>query len=199
MRRALAFVATALVAAGPALAADTYVVDKSHSEALFKVRHLVSRVTGRFNDFTGSVKVDPAQPSAASVEFTIKAASIDTDNEQRDTHLRSQDFFWVEEHPEITFKSSSVKALGQDKYEVTGALTMRGVTKTVTLPVEFLGFTKDPWGNEKAGFALATTLDRKDFGIEWNKALDQGGYLLADEVAVEINLQAARPKPQASN
>jgi len=199
MSRVFAVVAAVLVAAGPALAADTYVVDKSHSEALFKVRHLVSRVSGRFNDFGGTLTLDPARPEASSVEFTLKAASVDTDNEQRDQHLRSQDFFWAEQHPEISFKSTTIKPAGQDSYEVTGELTMRGVTKTVTLPVEFLGFAKDPWGNEKAGFALSTTLNRKDFGIEWNKTLDQGGYLLSDEVAIEINLEAARPRPAATN
>ena len=188
------FLAAAVLAAVPALAADTYSVDKGHSEALFTVKHLMSRVTGRFNDFTGAVNIDPANPSASSVEFTINAASINTDNADRDKHLKSPDFFDVEKNPAITFKSTKVTPAGKDKYNVDGTLTMRGVSKPVSLPVEFLGFGKDPYGNEKAGFAVETTLNRKDYGISWNKALDQGGYVLGDDVKIVINLETAKKK-----
>jgi polyisoprenoid-binding protein YceI len=133
------------------------------------------------------------------VEFTLKAASIDTSNENRDKDLRGANFFDVEKFPEITFKSTSVKAAGKDRYDVTGTLTMRGVAREVTLPVSFLGFGKDPWGNEKAGFSTDVTLNRKDFGIVWNKALDSGGVLLGDEVWVSINLETAKKKEAASN
>ena len=188
------FVVAALLATSPLLAADTYAIDKGHSEAAFTIKHLVSKVSGRFNDFGGNVSLDPANPAQSSVEFTIKTASINTDNADRDKHLKSPDFFDVEKNPEITFKSSKVTAAGKDKFNVDGALTMRGVTKQVTLPVEFQGFVKDPWGNEKAGFAVETTLNRKDYGLVWNKALDQGGYLLGDDVKIVINLEAAKKK-----
>src|SRR5258707_1912054 len=188
----------AVLAASPVLA-DTYVIDKAHSEAGFQVRHLMSKVRGHFNDYAGSVTVDPAKPESASVEFTIKAATIDTANEGRDKDLREANFFDVAKFPEITFKSSKVKAAGKDKYDVTGTLTIHGVAKEVTLPVQFLGFGKDPWGNDRAGFSIDTTLNRKDFGISWNKALDNGGVLLGDDVWVSINLETAKKKEAASN
>jgi polyisoprenoid-binding protein YceI len=190
--------AVAVLAASPVLA-DTYVIDKNHSDASFQVRHMMSRVRGQFNDYAGTITVDPAKPESAIVEFTLKAASIDTANDNRDKDLRGPNFFDVEKFPEITFKSTKVKATGKDKYDVAGTLTIHGVAKEVTLPVQFLGFGKDPWGNEKAGFAIDTTLNRKDFGIVWNKALDNGGVLLGDEVWVSINLEAAKKKEAASN
>jgi polyisoprenoid-binding protein YceI len=198
IRKLSLIVAAAVIAASPVLA-DTYVIDKNHSDASFQVRHMMSRVRGQFNDYAGSVTVDPAKPEGASVEFTLKAASIDTANDSRDKDLRSANFFDVEKFPEITFKSTKVKAAGKDKYDVTGTLTIHGVAREVTLPVQFLGFGKDPWGNEKAGFAIDTTLNRKDFGIVWNKTLDSGGVLLGDEVWVSINLEAAKKKEAASN
>lgn len=184
----------AFAALSPAYAADTYVVDRSHSEATFQIRHLVSKVSGRFTDFSGTIVGDPAKPESASVEFTIKAASINTDNADRDSHLRTADFFDVEKNPEITFKSSAIKKTGEGRYAVTGKFTMRGVTKTIVVPVEYLGVVRDPWGNEKAGFTAKLTLNRKDYGINWNKALDNGGVLLSDEVDVVVNLEAAKKK-----
>jgi polyisoprenoid-binding protein YceI len=199
MIRKLSLTAAAAVLAASPVLADTYVIDKSHSDASFQVRHMMSRVRGQFNDYAGSITVDPAKPESASVEFTLKAASIDTANDNRDKDLRSANFFDVEKFPEITFKSTKVKATGKDKYDVTGTLTIHGVAKEVTLPVQFLGFGKDPWGNEKAGFAIDTTLNRKDFGIVWNKTLDSGGVLLGDEVWVSINLETAKKKETATN
>jgi polyisoprenoid-binding protein YceI len=189
---------TVALAAGLALpaAADTFVVDRNHSGATFSIRHLMSRVNGRFTDFTGTIVGDPAKPAQAKVEFTIKAASIDTDQESRDKHLRSADFFDVEKHPDITFVSMRITPAGKDKYDVTGNLTMRGVTKQVTLPVTYLGSLVDPYKNEKFGFEATTTLNRKDFGIVWNTALDAGGTVLSDDVAVTVNLQAARKKEE---
>ncbi|HEV2719426.1 MAG TPA: YceI family protein [Thermoanaerobaculia bacterium] len=174
---------------------QTYVVDRPHSQATFTVRHMMSKVSGKFDDFSGAVALDRANPAASSVEFTIKTASIDTGIADRDKHLRSADFFDAEKNPEIRFKSTAI-APSKEKnvYNVTGDLTMRGVTKRVTLPVEFLGFQKDPWGNERAGFQLETKLNRKDYGINWNKALDNGGFLLADDVAISINLEALPKK-----
>jgi polyisoprenoid-binding protein YceI len=195
MKATRILVAALALAATPIFAADTYVVDKAHSEATFKIRHMMSKVSGKFDDFTGSINIDAKKAAASSVEFTINATSIDTGNENRDKHLRSADFFDVEKTPTITFKSTKVAA-GKKKnlYNVTGTLTMHGVSKTVTLPVEFLGFQKDPGGNEKAGFSIDTVLNRKDYGINWNKALDAGGALLSDDVNIEINIEAAKSK-----
>lgn len=192
-RRIVAAFALATLTALPAVAATTWTVDKAHSNVDFSVRHLMANVRGHFADYDGVIVMD-ADPAKSSVEFTIQSKSIDTANEQRDTHLRSADFFEVEKYPAITFKSTAVKKTGDNAYEVTGPLTMRGVTKVVTLPVTFLGEAKDPWGNLKGGFSLSTVLNRKDFGINWNKALDQGGFILGDEVKVEINLEVGVKK-----
>ncbi|MEO8033349.1 MAG: YceI family protein [Acidobacteriota bacterium] len=188
------FALVSILAVAPVFA-DTYTVDKTHSEATFKVRHMMSKVSGKFDDFSGTVKGDPKTPGSSSVEFTIKTASINTGTADRDKHLRSAEFFDAEKYPEITFKSTSIKATSKKNvFSVTGNLTMRGVTKTITLPVEFLGTGKDPWGNEKAGFSLDTTLNRKDYGINWNKALDNGGMLVSDDVAISINIESMKDK-----
>ena len=196
MKRTALVIALALSAAAAFADTQTYVVDRAHSQATFTVRHLMSKVTGKFDDFAGVVNVDRANPAASSVEFTIKTASIDTGDAGRDKHLRTPDFFDAEKNPEIHFKSTAIAPTKtKNVFDVTGDLTMRGVTKRVTLPVEFLGFQKDPWGNERAGFEIDTKLNRKDYGINWNKALDNGGYLLADDVAIAINLETV-PKKQ---
>jgi len=190
--------AAAVALASPALAAETYQFDKSHTTVGFQVRHIFTMLGGKFQDFSGTIKVDRAKPESSSVEFTIQAATIFTNDAKRDEHLKSPDFFDTAAHPTITFKSTSVKPAGKDVYEVTGDLTMRGVTKRVTLPVTFLGEGKDPWGNEKMGFELATTLNRKDYGIIWNQTLDAGGYLLGDDVQISISLQAVKKKDAAN-
>ncbi len=192
MKSILNLVAAVAVAAS-AFAADNFVVDKNHSEATFQVRHLVSRVSGKFDDFAGAISVDQANPAASSVEFTIKTPSVNTGVTDRDKHLRSADFFDVEKFPEISFKSTSIKPSSRkDVYDVTGTFTMHGITKTITLPVEFLGFVKDPRGNQRAGFTARTTLNRKDYGILWNRALDNGGTLLSDDVDITVNIEAAK-------
>ena len=199
MMRALigCLVALLSLAASPALAADSYSFDKAHTTVLFQVRHIVTNVTGKFKDFEGQIQVDKANPPASTVDFTIQAASIDTNEPKRDEHLRSADFFDVANHPKLTFKSTSIKPAGKDSYQVTGELTMRGVTKPVTLDVAFLGEGKDPWGNDKMGFDVTGKLNRKDFDMNWNKALDNGGVLLADEVKVQIAVEANKAKPAA--
>jgi polyisoprenoid-binding protein YceI len=184
-------------AAAPVFAADTYTVDKTHSDVSFQVRHLVSRVRGEFTDFEGTIQVDAARPEASSVVFTIEAASINTNSEGRNKHLNSEDFFDTAKFPEITFKSSKVIPAGKDKYSVTGAFTMHGVTKEITLPVSYLGTMTDPRGAERAGFELSTKLNRKDYGVSWNKALDNGGFMLSDEVDVTISLETVRKAPEA--
>lgn len=198
MNRTFAVVALAAGLAGSADAADTLVIDRVHSEASFQVRHFVSKVRGRFTDFSGTILADHAKPEASSVEFTVKTASIDTDQANRDKHLQSADFFDAEKFPEISFKSTSVKSAGKDKFDVTGNLTMRGVTRQVTLPVTYLG-SVGAGKNAKHGFEATTTINRKDFGIVWNKALDNGGYMLGDDVTVTINIEAAPPKEAAAN
>lgn len=183
------------VAAVPAFAqTQTFAVDKNHSAAQFKVRHFTSNVIGQFRDFDAVANLDRANPAKSSIEFTIQATSIDTGAEGRDKHLRSADFFDVEKFPTITFKSTSIAAAGKDQYNVTGDFTMHGVTKRITLPVTFLGFAKTQRG-DKAGFELETTLNRKDYGIEWNRALDEGGFMLSDDVKVDINLELNQKVP----
>jgi polyisoprenoid-binding protein YceI len=178
------------------LAQETWTVDKPHSTANFKVRHFTANVIGAFSDFDGTINLDRENPAKSSVELTIQSASIDTNNENRDKHLRSADFFEVEQFPTITFKSTAVTPKGKDAFEVTGDLTMHGVTKRITLPVTFGGFAKTQHG-EKAGFEVETTLNRKDYGIVWNRALDEGGFMLSDDVKVTINLEMNKQMPEA--
>ena len=178
-------------------AADTFIIDKNHSEATFQVRHLMSKVTGKFLDFAGSIEIEATNPGASSVVFTIKTTSIDTGVAGRDKDLRSANFFDAERNPEITFKSTGIKATERkDVYEVTGDFMMHGVTRRILIPVEFLGYAKDPWGNTRAGFSISTKLNRKDYGLDWNKALDSGGFLLSDDVNININIEAVKAKPK---
>jgi len=198
MNRTFAILALASSLAGSAAAAETLVIDRAHSDASFQVRHFVSKVRGRFTDFTGTIVADAAKPEASSVEFTVKTASIDTAQANRDKHLQSADFFDAAQFPEITFKSTKVKSTGKDKFDVTGNLTLHGVTKQITLPVTYLG-SVGAGKDAKHGFETTTTINRKDFGIVWNKAMDAGGYMLGDDVTVNINIEAAPKKDAASN
>ncbi len=176
-------------------------VDAVHSSVEFKIRHLVAKSSGKFKDFSGSITMDPAKPAEGSVQFTIKAASIDTGNAKRDDHLRSADFFEVEKFPEITFKSSRITAKGGTNYEVAGVLTMHGVSQPITLPVQLSGPGPSPFvpGASIAGFSATAKISRKDFGVSWNKTLDSGGTILSDDVDVTIELEAmAKPDAPAS-
>jgi polyisoprenoid-binding protein YceI len=173
----------------------TYSLDRGHSNVRFTIRHLVSEVEGRFTDFDGKVTYDPQAPAASSVEMVVQAASIDTDNAKRDDHLRSADFFDVAKHPTLSFKSVSVKPESANLLQVTGDLTIHGVTKRVTLPVRVTG-TMPFRGGEKAGFSTTFTVDRKDFDVTWNRAVDQGGVLLGDEVEITIRLETDWAPPQ---
>lgn len=185
------FGALALVVmlAGTATAA-TWQIDTTHSTLTFKIRHMLSKTAGQFTDWSGTIEAGD-DLTKGSVNIEIQAASIDTRNEDRDNHLRSPDFFDVENHPTITFTSTKVEQDG-DNFVLHGDLTMVGVTKQVEIPFEFHGTATDPWGNTKAGFSGSTTIDRKDYGIVWNKNLDQGGVLLGDEVEIQIDLAAAQ-------
>src|ERR1051326_406182 len=157
----------------------TFTIDKAHSEVTFQVRHLVTKVRGRFKDFSGTVRFDPAHPERSSVALTIQAASVDTNAADRDQHLRSDDFFAVETFPAITFVSSRVAKKSDEEYDVTGTLTVRGVSKDVTLPVAYLGAATDPWGNARVGFETDVTVNRRDLGLLWNAALETDGKSVA--------------------
>ena len=164
-------------------------IDPAHSHIEFAVRHLmISTVKGRFHEFSGALTGDPSAPAGASVTITIAAASIDTRETQRDAHLRSADFFDADRFPEITFTSTNVARDGND-LNVPGLLTIRGVSKNVTLRVTPEGRAKDPWGNERVGYSATTTINRKDFGLSWNQALETGGVLVGDEVRISIDVQ----------
>jgi len=192
MRKTLTLIALwALLAAVPAAAQGTYSIDTAHSNVGFKIRHLVARVSGEFTEFDGTIVTDFRNLDASSVEFTITTASIDTDNEKRDGHLRSADFFDAENYPEITFKSSKITKKDDDTYVVAGILNMRGVAQPVILNVDFLG-EMQAMGGTRAGYEVSTTINRQDFGVSWNRTLDQGGVLLGDDVEVTINLEVVK-------
>jgi len=165
-------------------------IDRSHSEVAFQVRHLLSKVRGRFADFAGTIEFDESNPRNSRVEVTIQAISIDTAEADRDKHLRSADFFDVDTYPVLTFTSTSVAPRGANIYDVVGDLTIHGATMQVTLPASYLGSAQDPWGNTKFVFEGELTLNRKDFGLTWNAALETGGFLVGDEVKVSLSIQA---------
>lgn len=169
----------------------TFQIDKSHSEIAFQVRHLITRVRGHFTDFAGTIAFDRENPAASRVDVTIQAASIDTNEPTRDTHLRSADFFAADTFPTLRFVSTSVAARGGNEYLVEGDLTIRDVTRRVQLPVTHLGTARDPWGNEKLAFEAETTVNRKDYGLNWKAALETGGFLVGDEVKIQLTIQAA--------
>jgi polyisoprenoid-binding protein YceI len=171
-------------------AARTYQIDKAHSEASFQVRHLLTKVRGRFSEFEGSITLDEAHPERSSVAVSIQASSIDTNEPTRDTHLRSADFFSVDEFPAITFTSSHILPKNKDLFEVTGDLTLRGVTKRITVPVSLLGTARDPWGKDRVAFEAEFTINRKEFGLTWNAALETGGFLVGDDVRILLSIQA---------
>ena len=171
--------------------AKTFAIDLAHSEAGFQVRHLLSKVRGRFTDFTGSIDFDAAEPEKSSVRLAIKAESIDTGVDQRDDHLRSADFFDVAQFPALTFESSAITRTGESSYDVMGALSMHGVTQPVVIPVTFLGRANDAWGNDKLFFEGDVTLSRKDFGLNWNAVVETGGFMVGDEVKVSFSIQAS--------
>ena len=191
---ALAVVLGALSRNG--LAQEAFTFDKNHTLVGFRIRHIVSKVEGRFRDFDGTIWIDRQNPAASRVELTIQAASIDTATENRDKDLRSPNFFDVEKFPTITFKSTKVEPRSDGTYAVTGDFTMHGVTKSIQIPVRSNGFARMGKG-EKAGFEISTKLDRKDYGITWNRALDQGGTLLGDEDEINIQVEANKKEPEA--
>ena len=182
-------------ASAPALTelTGTWTLDPAHTRIGFVARHaMVTKVRGSFNEFEGTAAFDGANPANSHAEVTIKAASIDTRNAQRDEHLRSNDFLAMQEHPEITFTSTGVRQVDDTTFELTGDLTIRGVTNSVTIPFTFEGAAKDPFGNLRAGFEGSVAINRKDWGVTWNAALEGGGVLVSDRVTLEFEISAIK-------
>ena len=169
----------------------TYRIDVGHSELTFRIRHLMSRANGTFREWAGTITADPANWSTGSVDVTIQAASIDTRHERRDTDLRSENFFDVANHPTITFKSTKVEVAGS-QITVTGDLTMKGITRPIVLTGEFLGRMGAGTQRERVGFSATGKLNRTDYGIVWNRAVEGGGVLLGDEVEITLAIEATR-------
>lgn len=194
MLKLIAFAAV-FAAAAQAARADVYEIDSSHSNIGFRIKHLVGKVPGRFTKFSGTISYEPGKPETWKTEAKIHAGSINTDNEKRDGHLRTAEFFDTEKCPDITFKSTKVTDVKDNTAKLHGDLTMHCVTKPIVLDLEIAGTAKDPWGNAKAGFAATGTVNRKDFGIVWNKTLDAGGLMLGEDVAIALDIEAGvKPK-----
>jgi polyisoprenoid-binding protein YceI len=173
--------------------ANGWNIDAAHSGISFSIRHMViSKVRGRFAKYMGKVELDESDLARSFVEATIDAASIDTGTPQRDDHLRSPDFFDVENFPELRFRSTRIEKLDDARYRLTGELTIRNVTQQIELDVEYGGRRTDPWGNERIGFIATGALDRKDFGLTWNQALEAGGVLVGSRVDIELEVQAVK-------
>ena len=171
----------------------TYVLDPAHTRVGFVARHaMVTKVRGQFNEFEGTAVVDGTDLTRSTVQLTIQAASIDTRNEQRDGHLRSNDFLAMEEYPQITFVSTAVEQTGPTGFEVTGDLTIKGVTNPVTIPFEFEGAATDPFGNQRVGFEGSVVINRKDYGVTWNAALETGGVLVSEKITLEFEVSAIK-------
>ena len=171
----------------------TWTLDDTHTRLGFVTRHaMITKVRGSFNDFTGTVTVPAEGIQSASAEVTINASSIDTRNADRDGHLKSNDFFDMENHPQITFTSTKIEGNGSGGVDVTGDLTIKGTTKSITIPFEFEGTATDPFGNQRAGFEGTTTIKRSDFDLTWNATLETGGVLVSEKVTLEIEVSAIK-------
>ena len=172
-----------------------WAIDPTHSKVGFKVKHLmISNVLGSFRDFSGEVKTAGNDFSTAAISFSLKTASVDTEMPDRDGHLKSPDFFDTEKYPVIKFDANCLKDLGDDMYELNGSLKIKDVSKPVTLAVEFGGVMSDPWGNIKAGFSISGKINRKDWGLNWNAALEAGGVLVGEEVKINCDIELTKAK-----
>jgi polyisoprenoid-binding protein YceI len=177
-----------------------YTIDPAHSRLGFVARHaMVTKVRGQFSRFEGTIHADAEDPSRSSASVTIDVSSVDTGNEMRDNHLRTNDFFDVEKYPNITFASTAIRQTGPTTFEVTGDLTIRGVTRSVTFELEFTGAVKDPFGNDRIGFEGSLVVNRKDFGVNWNAPLEAGGVLVSEKVTLELDVAAIRAKAEAAD
>ena len=181
------------------MANTTWALDPTHSELTFKVRHLlVSNVTGHIKQFNATVETEGDNVASAKVNLTAEVSSISTNNEQRDGHLMSPDFFDTANHPAITFTSNQLEKAGDDEYKMHGDLTMRGVTKPVTLKVEFGGKVVDPWGNDRMGFEVHGKINRKDFGVAFSMVSETGGILLGEEISINANVEFVKQAAAAT-
>lgn len=170
-----------------------WAIDADHSSVDFSIRHMmIANVKGTFHSFNAAVEADVTDLTTATIDFSVDLSSIDTRNNDRDTHLKSADFFDVENFPAMTFRSTDVKKTGNGEYDVTGDLTIRGTTNKETFSVIFEGQGKDPWGNEKVGFSAAGNINRGDYGLVWNSALETGGVLVGDKVKVSLQIEASK-------
>ncbi|MDH6516282.1 polyisoprenoid-binding protein YceI [Streptomyces sp. SAI-208] len=170
-----------------------YTIDTAHSSIGFTVRHaMVTNVKGKFNDFSGSLHLDGGDPTASTASIDVKMDSIDTGSEDRDGHLKSADFFKIEEFPTMTFRSTKAEALGDEDYRITGDLTILGTTKPLTIDLEFNGAAKDPFGNERVGFEGKAEIKRSEWGLTWNAALETGGVLISDKIKLHFDISAIR-------
>ncbi|MFJ9007220.1 YceI family protein [Streptomyces canus] len=170
-----------------------YTIDASHSTIGFTVRHaMVTNVKGKFDEFSGSLHLDGGDPSASTASIDVKMDSIDTGSEDRDGHLKSADFFKIEEFPTMTFRSTKAEALGDEDYRITGDLTILGTTKPLTIDLEFNGAAKDPFGNERVGFEGKAEIKRSEWGLTWNAALETGGVLISDKIKLSFDISAIK-------
>lgn len=192
----LKFTASIVALASLPAFASTWTIDNVHSNVGFTVRHLVTKVSGSFNEFEGSLQFDDKKPEASKVNVVVKAESIFTANQQRDQHLRSADFFDTKKYPTATFESTKVTSLGKGQFKIDGTLSLHGQTKPVSLEVEYLGTAKDMYGNTRGGFTAKTKISRKEFGLTWNKVTEAGNVVVGDEVELAMNIAAIESKPQ---
>jgi len=191
-------VAETHVTTSPTSITGNYTLDLAHTRLGFSARHaMVSKVKGAFNEFVGEGYIDEEEPANSHFEITIKVASIDTRNPDRDNHLRTNDFLAMEQYPEITFHTTQIEPVDETHYKVTGDLTIRGVSKPVTIDFEYMGSQLDPWGNLRLGFEGGTTINRKDWGVNWNVALEAGGFMVSEKVNLEFDVEAVKVKPEA--
>ena len=190
---------TLMVAFASISMATEFTIDTSHSHVNFKVKHLaISTVSGRFTDFSGSFRFDPENIGDSSGSVTINVASVDTDIADRDNHLRSPDFFDVAQYPAMTFASTGVTVVDSRNFKLTGNLTLHGVTRPITLDVEYGGMVKDPWGNTRIAFTAEGRLSRQKFGLTWNKVLETGGLVVGDDIRIIIEIEAIRKKQESA-
>lgn len=196
MKKILIFISiVCMITMSGYLSANEYSIDKSHSKVGFTIRHMMSNVAGKFNDYEGDFQFDSLNPENSKGTFQIKTASIDTNEKKRDAHLKSADFFDVNKFKQMTFTVSKVEKSGffrSNEYKMHGILEIKAVKKPVVFTLKYKGEAKDPWGNTRAGFQANAKINRKDFGIIWNKALDSGGLLLGDEVTIHIEIEAIK-------
>ena len=171
----------------------TYKIDSAHSDIMFKVKHLmISTATGVFKKFDGTLEIDEEDFSTAKVTFEADIDSVDTKNEQRDEHLKGDDFFNAAQFPKMTFKSTKIEEAGNDEYKLTGDLTIRDITKPVELKVEYNGSVKDPWGQQKMGFEVSGKINRKEYGLKWSAVTEAGGLVVADDVKLAMNIEMTK-------